>query len=532
MLNLTHQSSEVDLSTLGLKLNHHRDPFEGHHAVDREGYEIIPGNYRPIPGGIVDEKLDLSTEQSRAWWRLTDKKYKDINRVIFGGQAGGGKSVLISLWMDYMCRTYPGVRGYLGRETLKDIKESVLLTFFDVIKLTGSEAKYKENHSKITYSNGSEIYLIETFAYPSDPNFDSFGSREYTFGSIEEGVTTVKRAADILISRTRYMHDKYDLYPKQLITLNPGDGWIKDDIVIPQMETGIPKRKSDIFIPATLNSNPNKEFRERYAKTLEENLSAFDRERLLNGNWNAKPKSGAEFLKNFNIDLHVGLPEYDPDLAIHMSLDENVNPHITVGLYQIKEVREIREIRQIAEICNKPPLNTRQQACLSFKKMFPGHKAGLYIYGDASSMKNETDKEYGENFFTDIMAGLKEYNPSLRVPSKNPPVVSKGGFLNLILEKCYRKISLIVHRDCKFCISDYAYAMESSDGSILKKKVTDPNTGIQYEKHGHGIDQLSYFICYAFASDFNAYLNGGTNPAYVYGSDRAGGFTLGIRSEF
>jgi hypothetical protein len=476
-------------------------------------------------------QLDLSDEQSRAWWRLTDKKYQDINRIVFGGQAGGGKSVLISLWSDFMCMTYPGVRGYLGRETLKDIKESVLLTFFDVMKITGSPFKYSEQKSRITYANGSEIYLIETFAYPSDPNFDSFGSREYTFGSIEEGVTTVKRAADLLISRTRYKHDEYDLFPKQLITLNPGDGWIKDDIVIPVMETGTAKRKGDVFIPATLSSNPNKEFAARYTKTLEENLSAYDRDRLLNGNWNAKPKSGAEYLKAFSMDTHVISKEYDPDLPLHVSFDENVNPHITVGVYQIRTKELLREVFQIAEICDKPPLNTRRHVCVAIGRMFPNHTTGMYVYGDASSMKNETGKEYGENFFTDIMAGLKQFNPNLRVPSKNPPVVAKGGFLNNILERDYRNLKFRVDRNCKVCVNDYAYALEDPEGGISKKKVTDPTTGISYEKHGHGIDQLSYFICYAFSSDFNAYLNGGQNPAYVYGTDR-NNFSLNVRSEF
>ena len=475
-------------------------------------------------------EITFSDEQSRAWHRLTNPKYSHISRVIYGGQAGGGKSLLISLWSDYMCRTFEGVRGYLARETLKDIKESILLTFFDIVKITGSDFKYRENQSKITYPNGSEIYLLETFNYPSDPNFDRFGSREYTFGSIEEGVTTVKRGADILLSRTRYMHDVYDMYPKQLITLNPGDGWIKDDIVIPQIETGKAKRKSDVFIPATLDSNPNKEFATRYKKNLEENLSAFDRERLLNGNWNAKPKSGAEFIKSFNQDVHVAPRAYDPDLALHVSFDENLHPHITCGIYQIAEFRGQREVRQIAEICDKPPLNTRKHVCVSIARMFPAHTSGMFVYGDSTSMKGETGKEYGENFFTDIIAGLHQYHPSLRVPSKNPPVVSKGGFLNLIFEKGYRNINVVIDPSCKVCISDYAYALEDSDGTILKKKVTDPDTKISYEKHGHGIDQLSYFMCQAFASDFNAYLNGGKNPAYVYGSDK--GFSLRVHDEF
>lgn len=151
-----------------------------------------------------------------------------------------------------MCEEYPGTRYYLGRETLKEIKESVLLTFFDVKSITGSQAVYREHKSRITYPNGSEIFLLETFEYPSDPNFDSFGSREYTAGAIEEGINVSRRAADLVIRRTRYKHDVYDLTPKQLITCNPGDGWIKDEIVIPHLE-GKPTKANTVLIRATPN---------------------------------------------------------------------------------------------------------------------------------------------------------------------------------------------------------------------------------------------------------------------------------------
>jgi len=492
----------------------YRDAYEGYHE-------------------ITTDIMDLSDEQSRAFWLLSSN-YPDITRVVYGGAAFGGKSTLISAWLDYCCNEYPGSRWYIGRETLKDIKESVLLTFFDFIKRSGSQVKYSEQKSKLTYYNGSEIYLLETFNYPADPNFDRFGSREYTGGAIEEGVTTVKRAADILISRTRYKHQEFKLFPKQLITLNPGDGWIKDDIVIPTLEGWKPKRKSDVFVPATLNSNPNKEAAGQYRKTLEENLTAYDKARLLNGDWNAKPKSGSEWLKEFSQDRHVVKPElaqYDPTLALHISFDENVNPYITCLLFQIKkDVKfptaaddqvERQTVYQIGEICNKPPNNTRKHVCLEIKKRFPNHVAGVFIYGDATSQKSETSKEYGENFFTDIVSELRQYNPSLRVPSKNPPVVSKGGFLNVILERRYRGLDLKVSSDCKTSINDYAYAVEDSDGGILKKRVTDPVTGISYEKHGHNCDALSYFFTMAFHGDFNYYQQGNRPSLYLVGSDRA-----------
>lgn len=477
----------------------------------------------------VSNTLELSPEQSKAWHRLTDPKYKDITRVLFGGAAGSGKSLLISLWLDYLAITYPETRYYLAREVLKDLKESVLMTYFDIMKLTGRKFKYRENHGHIHYpQTDSYIHLIEVALQPRDPDFNDLGSKEYTAGAIEEGVSVNRRASDILITRTRYKHDVYpDLSPKQLITCNPGRGWIKDDIVKPTLETGSAKRKNDIFIPATLASNPNQKFREAYKKTLEENTSAYDRERLLKGNWDAQVKTGAEYLKSFDRDFHVKRGVlYDPDLPLHLSFDENVNPHITCGVWQIKPPGkdQVRECRQIAEVCPLPPQNTRANACRMIEKLFPAHKAGVLIYGDATSQKGETGKEYGENFFTDIRAGLKKYNPGMRVPSKNPPVVAKGGFLDMILEKEYRQIRIVIDETCEISINDYAYALEDAEGGISKKKITNPDTKVQYEEHGHSIDQLSYFICQAFAGDFAYYQNGSQNPAYETGTDSAYSF--------
>jgi hypothetical protein len=466
-------------------------------------------------------EIGLSDEQMHAMAVLTDPREKAISRVIYGGQAGGGKSFLICLWLHSMAKMYPGTRYYLSRERLKDIKESVLLTFWDVLKLDpGFKLHYNATSSILTYPNRSQIYLVECFAYPSDPNFDSLGSREYTAGAIEEGITVTKRAADILLSRTRYKHDVYGLFPKQLITCNPGDGWIKDDIVIPSIE-GRHTKHNEIFIRATLDSNPNKSFRERYAQTLEENLSAFDRARLLHGDWNARPKTGAEYLKDFNPDIHA-VPEtrYDKNLPIHIAFDENVHPYITCEIWQVQVEGKMRYATQIDEICQKPPKNSRKHVCAEVLRRYGSHTAGAYVYGDATSWKGESGAEYGENFFTDIIKYLAPLRPGLRVPGKNPPVMSKAGFLNLIFEKSYRDICIRIDRKCKLSIADYSHSLEDVNGGILKLRVKDPQTGITFERDGHHIDAMSYFICEAFIADFNYYLGGDWKPLYETGSER------------
>lgn len=480
---------------------------------------------------------EWSQEQSDALWLLTPmadpenagkfifgKKYYEYNRIVYGGAAFGGKSTLISAWLDAMCRNFEATRYYLGRETLKDIKESVLLTYFDWIKISGSVCKYNEQKSKITYRNGSEIYLLETFNYPADPNFDRLGSREYTAGAIEEGVTTIRRASDLLLSRTRYKHLDFGLKAKQLITLNPGDGWIKDDIVTPTFETGRAKKPTDIFVRATIASNPNKAAAEEYSKTLDDTLNDFDKARLLNGDWNARPRTGAEYFKDFSQEQHVKKCEYDPKQALHISFDENIHPYITCLIFQINKIHERRIVCQIGEICQPPPNNSRRHVCDTFKGMFPNHTAGIFVYGDATSRKNDTAKEYGENFFTDILKYLVQYRPSLRVPSANPAVKSRGGFINEIFRKKYKGIEIQIDPSCKKSISDYSFTLEDSDGGVLKKRVTNPETGISYEKQGHNVDALCYYLTYAFNADYTTYLRGDAPAIYTVGTERESRF--------
>ena len=153
----------------------------------------------------------LSKEQTQALDILEDKATR---RLVFGGQAGGGKSFLICLFQITQRLKYPETRGYIGREVLKTLKNSILVTFFDVIKALNVPIRYNDNKGHIDFNNGSRIILLDLFNYPSDPNWDALGSTEYTDGAIEEGVQVSQKAADLLLTRTRYKHAEYNLTPK------------------------------------------------------------------------------------------------------------------------------------------------------------------------------------------------------------------------------------------------------------------------------------------------------------------------------
>jgi hypothetical protein len=490
--------------------------------------------------------IKLSPEQTRAFDNLTTTN--GVNRVLYGGQAGGGKSFLISLWIIYMSQTYPETRYYFARRVLKDLKNSLLVTFFDVAKITDTRIRF-HNQTKIDLPNGCNLDLIECEDLPGDPNFDRLGSKEYTAGAIEEGIDVKRRAADVLASRTRYKHDIYchrcahkesipkdghicpkcgtfteGLERKQLITCNPGQSWIKDDIVDPFKKGTL--ESNVVFIPATLKSNPNERFAQSYQKTLKD-LPAFERARLLHGDWEARPITGGEFWKDFDPNLHVKQIKYNQSLPIHLSFDENVHPYLTCTVWQVfkymKRNEEFIEVRQIDEILMKDPRNTRKHMCREIENRYRSHEAGVFIYGDATSKKEDTAKEKGENFFTDIMKGLKSFNPIKRVPAANPSVMQSGQFINFLYERQsegnpYKNIEIFISDKCRTSINDYQYVLEDVDGTIKKVKEKNPDTGVTYERDGHISDSKRYFFVKVFQEDYNKFRRGGINPSYEYGN--------------
>ena len=96
----------------------------------------------------------------------------------------------------------------MGRAILKSLKESTLLTFFQVCKEFGLKPnvdyRYNAMEGTIKFWNDSSVYLKDLFAYPSDPEFDSLGSTEYTGAFIDEASQITAKAKNIVMSRIRY----------------------------------------------------------------------------------------------------------------------------------------------------------------------------------------------------------------------------------------------------------------------------------------------------------------------------------------
>ena len=179
---------------------------------------------------------------------------------------------------------YPNTRGLIGRAVLKTLKETTLVSFFQIAKMQGLEAnkhfKFNAQSSTIEFPNGSTILLKDLYSYPSDPNFDELGSLEITDAFIDEANQVDDKARNIIKSRIRFQLDQNDLVPKILYTCNPAKNWTYSEFYKPQQDGSIAKNKK--FITSLIDDNPY------ISKHYKENLLTLDsvsKERLLFGNW-------------------------------------------------------------------------------------------------------------------------------------------------------------------------------------------------------------------------------------------------------
>jgi hypothetical protein len=230
---------------------------------------------------VIDGKKHEKQEQ--ALQILNDNTHVEF---LFGGAAGGSKSWTGCADLAFKCMAYPGTKWFIGRESLKRLRESTLITFFKVCSQYGIrrdvDFSYNGQDHYLQFENGSRIDMLDLRYLPSDPLYERYGSLEYTGGWIEEGGEINFGAYDTLKTRVgRHMNDKYGLLRKLFITCNPKKNWMYNTFYKPNLKNTLPEHM--VYLGALVQENP---FIEKdYVKALESTTDKTKKERLLKGNW-------------------------------------------------------------------------------------------------------------------------------------------------------------------------------------------------------------------------------------------------------
>ncbi len=221
-------------------------------------------------------------------------------------------------------------------------------------------------------------------------------------------------------------------------------------------------------------------------------------------------RTGSEFFGSFNRGNHVAETVYDPSLPVHLSVDSNVLPYISISFWQIAIDSSQKQIRQIDEICAESPNNTvRKAARLTAKRLQAMGVCKVILHGDASTRAANNIDDEKRSFHDLFIDTLQKEGIEVedKVSNRNPSVPMSGEFINAIYDNNLPGISIIIGENCHMSTEDYMSVQKDVNGGILKTKVKNKITMQTYEEHGHISDTKRYVVVDMLHEEFFAFSN-------------------------
>jgi PBSX family phage terminase large subunit len=452
---------------------------------------------------------------------LYNKRFKELincsdRYLVLYGSRGSSKSNFVAMQIVMNLVSHKFYRLVAIRELDVNLEKSVFREIKDKIDVMGltNEFKFKFNPLEITHIKTGNEVIFRGLNKP-----DSLKSlNNPTAVWFEEEIPKTEEAYNTISATLRTPRADYI---QEIFTFNPviedyenhwfykrffeGTGELSFRTCLESEVNGTVYRRYATIHHSTFRDNsflpPDQWLTFEAMKT---NPVQYQQEAL--GLWCNKIVKN-QFYKQFSLDNNLQKYEYNNKLPLHLSFDFNVEPYITCLAFQASE----KNLYQIDEFCLKNPDNTTKALCESIRKRFYNHEGGMFIYGDAAGYHKDTRMEKGGNDYVIIFRELSRFHPNDRTTRSNPSVKMRGNFINELflgrIEDCRMWIS---PENSKHITLDLLNVKEDPDGSKLKEKVKDRNSGISYEKYGHTSDALDYVICQYFTREYNQFVRGTT----------------------
>lgn len=505
------------------------------------------------------KSLDVSKPQ-RAFLKATKQ------RNLFMAGVGSGKSHCAGIISAHYARNYPQLRGFIGANTYSQLTKSTLDRVFSVWKqnfgwergidyvvdiqppenFTINGAKLKKYDNTISFKTGHLIFTA------SLENYKAIDGTEFAYAILDETKDTKEEAVkEVIMARLRqpgmyesggytfsqaqidanfkkedgtyYNHFDNDeirgFNPLYVLTSPAKVEWINKWFEIDEHLEEINQKifsKTDFYhanhgknISVTISStfhnehNLSKGYIDNLIDSYKHNPSLVDM--LIYGSPIAK--SGGEYFNRFDRTKHVGDVKFNPDYPVHISLDFNVVPYMTMLVSQFvpdKDDERIIHWNIIQEYCLKNPLNNTEAICMEFMYDYAGKMTGLFYTGDPSGKARTTVTAAVKHNYETVENVLRAFlnNGSDRVLKSAPPLVKCRDFFNRMFSEGYN-IRIHIDKSCTNLITDMEFLKEDVNGGYKKPKTKDPMTGESYEKYGHCGDAFRYQGVAAFKNLFN-----------------------------
>ncbi len=452
-------------------------------------------------------------------FRKQVEKIKPRYSILYGGR-GSSKSDFTAKYLIWRCLTDSFFRFILIRQNYNTIKDSQYQNLKDTIYDLGLERlfEFKLQPLEIVCINGNSF-----IARGCDDTSKLKSVKDPTGVWWEEDIPS---ESDFITVTTSIRTEKAP-HLFEIFTINPeveGDyreNWFWKRFFKPhegqlsfEGQTSIKIDNTEVVMPyITMHSThrDNKYLPMQFRAILEDykNTNPYYYTIYTLGEWGNKIVGGLAY-KNFLRGVHTGRTPYNPDLALHISFDFNTKPYMTLTIWQMYN----KFLYQVGEICLKSPNNTTLATCKRFAFEYKDHVNGVFVYGDPAGRQEDTRSEVGFNDYRIIFSELEHFRPENRVDEKAPSVSGRLAFINHVLVnqqlgRAYRGITVQMNEDCHRTVTDFLNVKEAPDGTKLKTKVKDKETGETYEPYGHTSDSFDYMFIRLFREDYNFFQRGG-----------------------
>lgn len=466
----------------------------------------------------MQREIEFSTKLFLPCYRhlVTGTEFFDID-FLYGGR-DSGKSRHIAMQLVVSCLQESYFRCLLVRKVLNTVRDSQFSLIKSVIEEWGLQHLFTINGSRMEIlckMNGNAFYCR---GLDDVGRIKSFNNPSHCW--IEEGnqisnddfvvILTSLRAAQRVKTWFSFNpecdvnYTEFWLYQEYFShTTNLSFTWTKT-VDVPDGEP------VDFKIRATHSTYKDNPYCKPQRKALYESYkasknNAYWYQTYTLGLWGYR-RTGDTFWKCFEEDKHSKEVQVRRS-TIHLVADNNVNPYIAISAWQV--FPEKRIIRQIHEFPCSTPNNTAKKAAMKVCRWIRalGYTDPIYLYGDPSANAKSTVDDNGASFFDKMKATIQEesYTVVDRVGKSAPEVALSGSFINEIYETNYAGWTIEIGNHCRKSIEDYTMAKEDKDGKILKKRETDKETKVSFERYGHFSDCKRYFITTILSAEFHQY---------------------------
>lgn len=301
-----------------------RDYFKTRPGPARKRPESLPPSWQPWVTEVYGcwEDSDLPTElttpasstASLASYQPTAKQQAfhdlDADEVLFGGAAGGGKSVALLMDTGQFCADHAGVRAALFRRTYPELWRTAILAAAERFPAAFGGTYHHTTH-EWRFPNGS---VLEFCYAKAEMDVLIYQSAEYQRLAFDELTHFSLYQYSYLISRLRSVRPGLRLQVKA--GTNPGGvghTWVKARFGIAEQQHGAPfldeHGRTLAFMPARVDDNPHlMEADPAYVTRLRQ-LPDAERRALLEGDWDV---FAGQVFGEWRRDRHVIRPHALP----------------------------------------------------------------------------------------------------------------------------------------------------------------------------------------------------------------------------